>query len=747
LTPIGDAVGRDSEAESPSTEPVGRKLRAGSEIELHRMPGAVERRRHIVCNFWPAFRITNRRTSQTTKAGMSVLPKSRPSRVVIEGISPEIDAGKFPAKTTLGEGVTIGADIICDGHEVLDAIVRYRTVGNDAWRTTSMKPVVNDRWEAEFTVETLGLYEFQVEAWIDRFATWRRDLEKKSAAGQDVRSELLEGVTMVREAAERAAALANTEPKESADRAARDADRLRETADLLEQDLEPAERVRAALEPGPATLVARYADRSNGSLYERTPQIWVDRPRARFGAWYEMFPRSTADEPRHGTLADIERRLPYVAEMGFDVLYLPPIHPIGRAFRKGPNNTLEAGDEDPGSPWAIGADEGGHKSIHPALGTFEDFDRLLAAAKQHDIEIAMDIAFQCSPDHPYVREHPEWFRKRPDGTIKYAENPPKKYQDIYPLDFECAAWRELWDELLSVVMFWAERGVRIFRVDNPHTKPFRFWEWLIGEVRRRFPDSIFLSEAFTRPKIMKYLAKSGFTQSYTYFTWRNTKPQIESYFNELTQTDVRHYLRPNLFANTPDILPEYLQYGGPASFQIRLVLAATLGATYGIYGPVFERFEARPVKPHSEEYLDSEKYQIRRWDWNAPNVFCEFIGRINRIRRENEALHFDDRLRFYPCDNPQIVFYGKSTADLSNVILTVVNVDPHHLQTGWVEVPLEALGIGEDESYQVHDLITDARFLWHGRRNYVHLDPQTTSSHILRLRKRVKTERDFDYFL
>jgi starch synthase (maltosyl-transferring) len=432
--------------------------------------------------------------------------------------------------------------------------------------------------------------------------------------------------------------------------------------------------------------------------------------------------------------------------MGFDVLYLPPIHPVGKAFRKGPNNTLNAGPNDPGSPWGIGSEEGGHKATHPQLGTLAEFDHLLAAARDHGIDIALDIAFQCSPDHPYVREHPDWFRHRPDGTIKYAENPPKKYQDIYPLDFEGPGWQALGRELLDVVLFWVGHGVRIFRVDNPHTKPFRFWEWLIGEVKKKHPDTIFLSEAFTRPKVMKYLAKAGFTQSYTYFTWRNTRHELTEYFTELTQTQVREYLRPNLFANTPDILNEFLQYGGPAAFRIRLVLAATLGASYGIYGPPFENFVGQAVRHGSEEYHDSEKYQLRHWDWDRPSVFREFIGLVNQIRRENPALQYDHRLRFYPTDNDALIFYGKTLPDLSNIILVVVNLDPHHTQSGWVRVPLHELGIRGDEPYQVHDLLTGARYLWSGESNFVQLSPEAPA-HILRLRKKVKTERDFDYFI
>jgi starch synthase (maltosyl-transferring) len=662
---------------------------------------------------------------------MHALPDRALSRVIIETVDPEIDGGRFPIKRTVGEEVVVSADVFCEGHDEPAAVLRYRHAAEE-WSEVRMEAKGNDRWTARFPVTALGRYEYTVQAWVDPFASWRRDLSRKADAGQDVAPDLLEGAGLIRQAARRADG---------------ERDGLTRQADAIGRAGDPAARVRLALEPGLAEAMARHADRGRATTYEPILAVTVERERARFGAWYELFPRSTASGPgRHGTFRDVEARLPYVAEMGFDVLYLPPIHPIGRSFRKGPNNTLTVGPDDPGSPWGIGSAEGGHTAVHPDLGTLADFDHLLAAARDHGLEIALDVAFQCSPDHPYVREHDGWFRHRPDGSIKYAENPPKKYQDIYPIDFECEDWRSLWAELRDVVLFWCGRGVRIFRVDNPHTKPFRFWEWMIAEVRNRYPEALFLSEAFTRPKVMRYLAKSGFSQSYTYFTWRNTKAELTAYFTELTQAPVREYLRPNLFANTPDILPEYLQYGGPAAFRIRLVLAATLGATYGVYGPPFETCAHRAVKPGSEEYLDSEKYQVRSWDWDNPSAFREFIGLVNRVRRENPALHSDDRLRFYPCDNEQVLFYGKTTPDLSNVVLVVVNLDPHHVQSGWVRVPQEEFGLRPGDSYQVHDLLTGGRFLWSGEANYVLLDPSAASAHVLLLRKRVRTERDFDYF-
>jgi starch synthase (maltosyl-transferring) len=668
------------------------------------------------------------------------LPAKLPSRVVIEGVEPDIDGGQAPIKRTVGEEVVVGADIYADGHDVLTAVLRYRQTligstgpGEEEWVEVAMTEQGNDRWSARFLVTAVGRWQYTLQAWVDRFGSWRKDLSKKTSAGQDVSTDLLEGAEMLREAARRAAGP--------------DADWLRRHADVLGRPGDPSARVRVALDPALAAVMGRHADRSRGAVHERILEVIVDHERARFGAWYELFPRSCAAEPgRHGTFRDVEKRLAYVAGMGFDVLYLPPIHPIGRSFRKGPNNSLDAGPDAPGSPWAIGAAEGGHRAVHPQLGTLDDFDHLVEAASRLGIEIALDVAFQCSPDHPYVREHPGWFRHRPDGSIKYAENPPKKYQDIYPLDFECEDWRGLWQELLGVVLFWADHGVRIFRVDNPHTKPFRFWQWLIAQVRERNPDVLFLSEAFTRPKVMKCLAKAGFTQSYTYFTWRNAKHEIIAYFTELTQTAVREYMRPNLFANTPDILSEYLQVGGRAAFAVRLVLAATLGASYGIYGPPFETCENRPGRPGSEEYLDSEKYQIRHWDWDRPNTFREFIALVNQVRRDEPALHYDHRLQFYPVDNEQLLFYGKTLPDLSNVVLVVVNLDPHHTQSGWVRVPLAELNLRPDEPYQVHDLLSGGRFLWYGESNYVELRPEAPA-HILRLRRKVKTERDFDYFM
>ncbi len=659
-----------------------------------------------------------------------------PPRVVIEAVRPLVDGGRFPIKRTVGEEVAVTADIFTEGHDEIAAVLKSRVAGEPFWESSPLTPLGNDRWKGRFLVSTPGWYEYTLEAWVDHFATWSKELSKKHEAGQDVSSELLEGAQLIREGADRA----------DGD----DASFLRSRAELIGAVGDQATRVAASLDPILLDVMKRHPNLSRARTFEPVLRVRVERERARFGAWYEMFPRSASDTPgRHGTFRDVEARLPYVASMGFDVLYLPPIHPIGRAFRKGPNNTLNAGPNDPGSPWAIGAAEGGHTAVHPELGTIDDFDRLVSKAREFGIEIALDIAFQCSPDHPWVKEHPEWFRHRPDGTIKYAENPPKKYQDIYPINFETEHWRSLWEALRDVFLFWVDHGVTIFRVDNPHTKAFPFWEWCIGEVWDRNRDTIFLSEAFTRPKVMKYLAKCGFHQSYSYFTWRNNKAGLTEYFTELTQTDVIEYMRPNLFANTPDILHEYLQVNGRPGFQIRLVLAATLGANYGIYGPPFEQCVGTPVRPGSEEYLDSEKYQLRHWNLDAPGNLRDFIARINQIRRENASLHHDRYLRFYPIDNEQLIAYGKSTPDLSDVIVTVVNLDPHHTQSGWLELPLEELGLGNGHGveYQVHDLISDARYLWYGPRNFVQIDPHACPAHIFRIRRKTKTEQDFDYYM
>ncbi len=650
-------------------------------------------------------------------------------RVAIESVTPEIDGGRFPAKRAVGEKVAVEADIFADGQDAIAAVIRYRHESASDWIEVPMVPLANDRWRAGFTVTELGRYRFALEAWIDRFETWSRQFAKRVEAGQDVASELEVAAHMVEATAAR-------EP-------GRDSTKLIALAAELRKG--KAAATAALAEVG--TLMERHSDRSASVTYGREPEVIVEPVPARYGAWYEMFPRSAGKQGKHGTFRDVEDWLPYISSMGFDVLYFPPIHPIGRAHRKGANNSVRAKPDEPGSPWAIGSEEGGHKSIHPQLGTLDDFRRLVRTAGEHGLSIALDIAFQCSPDHPYTKEHPEWFRHRPDGSIQYAENPPKKYEDIYPFDFECDAWRELWTELLSIVVFWMDQGVRIFRVDNPHTKPFPFWEWLIGEVKREQPDVIFLAEAFTRPKVMYRLAKAGFSQSYTYFAWRNTTWELTQYFTELRSPPVREFMRPGLWPNTPDILTEYLQTGGRPAFAARLVLAATLGASYGIYGPAFELCERRAREAGSEEYLDSEKYQIRSWDRDRPDSLRELITLVNKARRENVALQSDNGLMFHPTENDQIIAYTKSTEDNADVVLTVVNVDPHHTQTGMVNLPLDALGIDRDRSYQAHELLSGARYIWNGPRNYIELNPQSSPAQIFRFRRRLRSEHDFEYFL
>ncbi len=659
------------------------------------------------------------------------IPDEGRQRVVIEGVHPEIDCGRFPIKRVLGEEVAVEADVFTDGHDEVICHVLYRHNAAPDWCRSPMSRVGDDRWRGIFPISELGWYEYTVEAWLDRFGTWRRDLSKRISAGQDISVECVIGAEMLQALAEHA---------EPADREIllNFAQRLREK-DASARDI--------AEEPELAAAVGRNPLRNLASRYQKELGVVVDRERARYSSWYELFPRSCAAAPEsHGTLRDCEKWLPYIAAMGFHVLYLPPIHPIGTTHRKGKNNSAAARPDDVGSPWAIGSEAGGHRSVHSCLGTLDDFDRLLNSAREHGLEVALDLAFQCSPDHPYVREHPGWFRKRPDGSIQYAENPPKKYQDILPLDFETPQWRELWQELEGVVLFWIERGVRIFRVDNPHTKALPFWGWLIGSVKRTCPDALFLAEAFTRPKLMYRLAKLGFSQSYTYFTWRNTKQELATYFHELTQTDVREYFRANLWPNTPDILSEYLQTGGRAAFMVRLILAATLGANYGIYGPAFELCENTAREPGSEEYRDSEKYELKHRDLNTPWSLKDLIARINRIREENPALQTDRTLRFHETDNPSLICYSKTTDDLSNAIIVIVNLDAFHTQAGWVRLDDEALGLAKVRSFQAHDLLGEGRFLWNGPHNYVELVPGSLPAHIMRVRKWVRTERDFDYY-
>jgi len=642
-------------------------------------------------------------------------------RVVIENVEPKVDGGRYSIKRTIGEKVRVSADIFADGQDRLGAMLLYRFTEEEGWREAEMRLVVNDRWEGEFMTERLGRYFYTVLAWVDAFRTWSADFAKRMEARQDVSMDTVIGAEILKAAAGRANGS--------------DSRRLAEAASKLRNPSDGAESVlKLTNDPEVSALASRYREHETDTRYERELGVVVDPEKARFSAWYELFPRScTKDVNRPGTFRDVIERLPYVAGMGFDVLYLAPIHPIGRIERKGKNNSLKPAAHEPGSPWAIGSEEGGHKAIHPELGTLEDFKELQRKARQVGMEIALDIAYQTSPDHPYLREHREWFRERPDGTIQYAENPPKKYQDIYPFDFETAHATELWEELKSIVVYWIEQGVRIFRVDNPHTKPFAFWEWLINGVTQDYPDVIFLSEAFTRPKVMYQLAKLGFTQSYTYFAWKNTSRDLREYFTEITQPPIREFFRANVWPNTPDILNEYLQHGGRPAFVARLILAATLGANYGIYGPAFELGEHLPIREGSEEYLNSEKYEVRVWNLEDPNSLKDLITHVNGIRRAHPALQSDWSLRFHSVDNEQLIAYSKASEGGSDVILVVVNLDPRNRQSGWVSVATDELRLASQESYQVHDLLTDARYVWHGPRNFVQLDPGVVPAHIFQV--------------
>ena len=647
------------------------------------------------------------------------MPRAFPS-VVIENLQPLIDGGRYPIKRIVGEDLVVEADIFKDGHDVVAAILKWRVLGKRAWRETPMNFIDNDRWRGICTLYDEGIHEYTVEAWTDAFRSWQAEFAKKFEAGiADLRSEALEGAALIETAAGRA--------RDRADRK-----RLLEFSRQISTGANS--EIRAIAQSGElAVLMATYPDRAAATQYDPL-RVVVDRPVALIAAWYEFFPRSAEGRGDRGsTFRDCLPRVEDARAMGFDVIYFPPIHPIGHTNRKGRNNSTTYEPGEPGVPWAIGSEAGGHKAVEPSLGTLEDFDWLEKEVRKRGMEIALDFAINCSPDHPYVKEHPDWFYKRPDGTIKYAENPPKKYEDIYPLNFHCENWRELWAELKSVVLFWADRGVRIFRVDNPHTKPVAFWEYLINGVREKYPDTIFLSEAFTRPKMMKALAKAGFNQSYTYFTWRNSKRELIEYFTELTQTEMNEYFRPNLWTNTPDILPFVLQEGGRPAFMIRVALAATLSPLYGIYSG-YELCENEPL-PGREEYLDSEKYQFKERDWNAPGNIKEWIARLNKIRKENRALQFYTNLRFHDADNDAILFYTKMTPARDNIILVVVNLDPHRKQNSFVYVPIESFGQMESDVYQVEDLLSGATYTWRGRRNYVELDPDVQPAHVFLVRR------------
>lgn len=640
--------------------------------------------------------------------------------IAIENITPQVDCGAFPIKRAIGDVVVVEADIFKDGHDLLSSVLLYRKAGEAAWSESPMSLLDNDRWRGEFTVRGIGRYQYAIEAWPDAYGSWAQEVAKKHAAGEKISSELLEGERIVAASRDRATGQLRAE--------------IGRWLDGWKALPDEARRVEAACEAPAIALLRSAPDRTHSTTSVRVLEVVVDPLVARFGTWYEMFPRSQGTSPaRSATFRECELRIPEIRSMGFDVVYLPPIHPIGTTHRKGKNNSPVCEPSDPGCPYAIGAAEGGHDAVDPGLGTIEDFDRFVSVCAVHGMQVALDFAVQCSPDHPYVREHPEWFFKRPDGSIKYAENPPKKYQDIYPLDFMCEAHESLWQEMKRVVELWISHGVRIFRVDNPHTKPLPFWRWLITEIKRAHPDVLFFAEAFTRPKMMKALAKAGFSQSYTYFTWRNTKPELTEYLTELTRTDMREYYRPNFFTNTPDILPFFLQTGGRPAFQIRAVLAATLSPSYGIYNG-FELCENRAL-PGREEYADSEKYQLKVWDWDRPGHIKALLRTLNLARAQHPALQLLDNLEFHRADHDDILVYSKATPDRSDALLVVVNLNPHEARESLVHVNPWHLGVGDSDSYVVHDLLTGNRWTWHGWTNYVRLDPLAEPAHVFVIEK------------
>lgn len=643
-------------------------------------------------------------------------------RVTIDNVSPQIDCGKSPVKRITNESVKVRADIFVDGHDKVKASLLYRKIKSgkeNKWNELPMTFIGNDHWEGEFSVDTIGNYEYTVQGWVDHFSTWQYGLKKKFEDKQNISVELLIGADYLEKSMTNASA---AEKK-----------KLKTAIELIKNNQNEAKTVSYALSDEISELMANLNDKEKVTVFHKTLPLKIEPKKALFSAWYEFFPRSTSsEEGRHGTFKDCERVLEEVARMGFDVVYLPPIHPIGRKNRKGLNNATTAKEGDPGSPWAIGAEEGGHKAIHPELGDFDDFQSLINKAQELNIQIALDFAIQCAPDHPYVSEHPEWFTWRPDGTVQYAENPPKKYQDVLPVNFESDDWINIWKELKSVVEFWIDKGVRIFRVDNPHTKPFHFWEWMISEVHKKNPDIIFLAEAFTRPRIMEKLGKAGFTQSYTYFTWRNTKEEFIEYLTELTKTDRRDYFRPNFWPNTPDILPISLEEKGESSFMARIILASTLSSNYGIYGPLFE-YGYNKAYPGKEEYIDSEKYEIKVWDWNKQTRVKDLITHLNQIRKENSALQTTWNIDFIDIDNPNLLAYVKTSPDKSNKLLIVVNLDHQNTHSGWVKVPLHTLDLVGTYSYKVNDLLSGDQYTWSSEWNYIELNPHRMPAHIFRV--------------
>ena len=658
------------------------------------------------------------------------------NRIVIEAVTPQIDCGRYPVKRIAGEEMVVQADVFSDGHDEVAANLLYRKQGAQDWQDwqeVPMKRLGDDRWQGTFLLAAPGMYQYTITGCVDHFRSWQKELSKKQQAGQDIAIELQIGVDLIEKAA------TQSSPKDAA--------RLGFVAEELKKKGDLQHATALGLDPEVANLIRTCSAPPLVTRYPKDFPVEVERQKALFSSWYELFPRSCASEPRrHGTFRDCAKRIPEIAEMGFDVLYLPPIHPIGSTKRRGKNNASVADPDDPGCPWAIGNLGGGHKEVHPDLGTMEDFQYLIEEAEQNGMELALDLAFQCSPDHPYIKEHPEWFLWRPDGTVQFSENPPKKYEDIVPLNFETENWRELWEELKSVVFFWMDKGIMIFRVDNPHTKPFSMWEWLIREAKQKSPDVIFLAEAFTRPKVMYQLAKLGFSQSYSYFTWRSTGEELTEYMTQLTRTEVSEFFRPNFWPNTPDILSEHLQYGGKAAFMIRFILAATLSSNYGIYGPVYELCIADGIDG-KEEYLNSEKYEAHNWNHDAPGNIKKLITAVNRIRNENAAFRETANISFYPTDDENILFYGKSSCDRANVVLVAVNLDTQNRRTAKIRIPVEEFGIEPGRPYLVNDLLGKESYVQQGDWISIELDPLVKPAVIFRIRTRLHREADFDYYL
>lgn len=666
-------------------------------------------------------------------AKKTVAAKKAPyARIIIENITPQIDGGMFPVKRVPGQQVVVRADVFADGHDRVEARLLYRAADEKDWNEVRMKDQGNDLWIGSFSIDKFCDYYYTVRGFSDDFGSWHHDLQKRVAAGQDVSVDLKIGAKIIAEAIERAGKA--------------DADKLKGFLKQIEDANNPS-RVNVALGEELHQVMENNLDPAKSVTCPQELRVLVECAKAQFSAWYEFFPRSWGHKPgEHGTFKDCERMLPEIARMGFDVVYFPPIHPIGVKHRKGKNNATVCNPDDVGCPWAIGGVEGGHKAVHPKLGTLEDFKAFIRKAKEFNMDVALDIALQCSPDHPYLKEHPQWFKWRPDGTVQYAENPPKKYEDVLPFNFDTDDKEALWEELKSIFLFWAKQGVTIFRVDNPHTKPFELWDWIIAEVKKEYPQAIFLSEAFTRPKIMYRLAKGGFTHSYTYFTWRNTKREFEEYLTELTQTKAAEFFRPNFWPNTPDIFPEQLQYGGRPAYAMRAVLAATLSSNFGIYGPAFELC-LRDALPGREEYKDSEKYEIRRWDWNQPGNIKDLLARLNAMRRENPAMQVTRNIRFCRIDNDNMLAFYKATGDYSNIVIVVVNLDPYHPQTGWLHVPLHELGINKDRPYSAEELLCGEKYIWQGEGIQISLDPQRTPAQIVRVNKDLPREQALDYYM